>query len=131
MARWTASGSSADIAPVERHHHRDVHGGAARAAVFGIQDGLLSNTLLILGIAGANTTQGFVRLSGVAGLVAGAVSMAAGEYNSMRVQGELVERELDRERVALAEFPHVETVELTQLYQAKGLDPDQARALAE
>lgn len=128
MARASEMG---EIAPVERHHHRDVNGGAARAAVFGIQDGLLSNTLLILGIAGADTSQSFVRLTGVAGLIAGAVSMAAGEYNSMRVQAELVERELDRERIALAEFPHVETVELTQLYQAKGLDPDQARSLAE
>src|SRR5436305_4889541 len=119
-----------DIAPVE-HHHRDLHGGAARAAVFGVQDGLLTNVGLIIGVAGADPGASVVRLAGLAGLIAGAVSMASGEYNSMRVQSELLERELDLERVALARFPHVETVELTQLYQAKGLEADQARALAE
>jgi VIT1/CCC1 family predicted Fe2+/Mn2+ transporter len=99
--------------------------------VFGIQDGLLTNVGLILGVAGADPGRGFVRLAGLAGLIAGAVSMAAGEYNSMQVQRELMERELDLERNALARFPHVETVELTQIYQAKGLEADQARALAE
>ena len=122
--------ADASIAPVE-HHHRDVHGGAARAAVFGIQDGLLTNVGLILGVAGADPGPSFVRLAGLAGLIAGAVSMAAGEFNSMQVQRELMERELDLERHALARFPHVETVELTQIYQSKGIEADQARALAE
>lgn len=122
--------ADASIAPVE-HHHRDLHGGAARAAVFGVQDGLLTNVGLILGVAGADPGPSFVRLAGLAGLIAGAVSMAAGEYNSMQVQRELMERELDLERHALARFPHVETVELTQIYQSKGLEADQARALAE
>jgi vacuolar iron transporter family protein len=122
--------ADASIAPVE-HHHRDVNGGAARAAVFGIQDGLVTNVGLILGVAGADPGRGFVRLAGLAGLIAGAVSMAAGEYNSMQVQRELMERELDLERHALDNFPHVETVELTQIYQAKGLDADQARTLAQ
>ena len=120
-----------EIAPAERHHHRDLHGGAARAAVFGVSDGLVSNVGLILGVAGADPAPSVVRLAGLAGLIAGAVSMAAGEYNSMKVQAELLERELNLERIALAEFPHVETVELAQAYQAKGVDADQARALAE
>lgn len=122
--------ADAAIAPVE-HHHRDLQGGSARAAVFGISDGLVSNVGLILGVAGADPSPSVVRLAGLAGLIAGAVSMAAGEYNSMRVQRELLERELDLERTALERFPHVETVELTQIYQAKGVEADHARALAE
>lgn len=99
--------------------------------MFGVSDGLVSNVGLILGVAGADPAPSVVRLAGLAGLIAGAVSMAAGEYNSMKVQRELLERELNLERVALARFPHVETVELTQIYQAKGVEADQARALAE
>lgn len=68
------------------HHHRDVSGGAARAAVFGISDGLVSNTALILGVAGANPPANTVLVAGLAGLIAGAVSMAAGEYVSMQAQ---------------------------------------------
>lgn len=119
------------LAPAEQHHHRDVHGGAARAAVFGISDGLVSNVGLILGVAGADPAPSVVRLAGLAGLIAGAVSMAAGEFNSMKVQQELLQRELDLERRSLERFPHVETVELTQIYQSKGVAADQARALAE
>ncbi len=116
--------------PTVEHHHRDVKGGAARAAVFGVSDGLVSNVGLILGVAGADPATGVVRLAGLAGLIAGAISMAAGEYNSMRVQSELLERELDLERVELRRNPHVETVELTQIYQSRGLEPDAARELA-
>src|SRR5437879_13253570 len=81
-----------------RAHHRDVQGGAARAAVFGISDGLLTNVSLILGVAGAGPAAGVVRLAGLAGLVAGAFSMAAGELVSMSAQKELLERELEGER---------------------------------
>lgn len=121
--------TDADIAP--EHHHRNVHGGAARAAVFGVSDGLVSNVGLILGVAGADPAPSVVRLAGLAGLIAGAVSMAAGEYNSMKVQRELMERELNLERHALERFPHAETVELSLLYQSKGVEPDHARVLAE
>jgi len=76
---------------VAEHHHRDVRGGAARAAVFGVSDGLVSNVGLILGVAGADPAPSVVRVAGIAGLVAGAISMAAGEWNSMRVQAELFE----------------------------------------
>ncbi len=103
----------------------------ARAAVFGASDGLVSNVSLILGVAGADPGASFVRLAGLAGLIAGAVSMAAGEYGSMKAQQELLERELRLERVELARNPHVETVELTQIFQSRGMDPDQARELAE
>jgi VIT1/CCC1 family predicted Fe2+/Mn2+ transporter len=116
--------------PTIEHHHRDVKGGAARAAVFGVSDGLVSNVGLILGVAGADAAAGVVRLAGLAGLIAGAVSMAAGEYNSMRVQSELLERELELERVELRRNPHVETVELSQIYQSRGMQPDAARELA-
>jgi VIT1/CCC1 family predicted Fe2+/Mn2+ transporter len=103
----------------------------ARAAVFGASDGLVSNVSLILGVAGADPGAGVVRLAGLAGLIAGAVSMAAGEYGSMKAQQELLERELTIERRELARNPHVETVELSQLYQSRGVEPELARQLAE
>ena len=113
------------------HTHRDVKGGAARAAVFGRSDGLVSNVSLILGVAGASPAPGVVRLAGLAGLIAGACSMAAGEYISVQAQRELLERELEMERRELRRNPHVETVELTLIYQSRGMEPDQARELAE
>src|SRR3954470_442769 len=117
--------------PVSEHRHRDVQGGIARASVFGASDGLVSNVSLILGVAGANPGGSIVRLTGIAGLIAGAISMAAGEYVSMRAQAELFERELELERIELERNPHVETVELAQLYQARGVDPDTARTMAQ
>lgn len=117
--------------PVVEHQHRNVSGGVARAAVFGANDGLVSNVSLILGVAGADPSADVVRLAGIAGLIAGAVSMAAGEYISMQAQAELFERELELERIELARNPHVEMVELTQVYQSKGMHPDRARELAE
>jgi len=99
--------------------------------VFGASDGLVSNVSLILGVAGADPGPSFVRLAGLAGLIAGAVSMAAGEYGSMKAQQELLERELAIERRELARNPHVETVELSQLYQSRGVDPDLARQMAQ
>src|SRR5438270_9921297 len=122
---------AAQIAPRPEHHHRDIDRGTARAAVFGVSDGLVSNVSLILGVAGADPGAGVVRLAGLAGLIAGAVSMAAGEYVSMKAQTELFERELELERRELHRNPHVETVELTQIYQSRGVDPDRARELAQ
>src|ERR1700692_4440643 len=99
MAQSVApAGAGEHRRPHERSHHRDVQGGGARAAVFGISDGLLTNVSLILGVAGAGTSASIVRLARMAGLVAGAFSMAAGEYVSMSAQKELLERELDIER---------------------------------
>lgn len=96
-----------------------------------MSDGLVSNVGLILGVAGADPGPGVVRVAGLAGLLAGAISMAAGEYNSMKVQAELLERELELERIELRRNPHVETVELGQIYASRGMDPDAARELAE
>jgi VIT1/CCC1 family predicted Fe2+/Mn2+ transporter len=111
-------------------HHRDVTGGAARAAVFGVSDGLVSNVGLILGVAGADPSSSVVRLAGLAGLISGAISMAAGEYNSMKVQSELLERELALERAALAADPDGEIAELSQVYVNRGMEPDVAREMA-
>lgn len=113
------------------HHHRDVQGGVARASIFGISDGLVSNVSLILGFAGADTSSSVVRLAGIAGLLAGAFSMAAGEYVSMQAQRELLERELDRERRELERNPEVELAELAQLYESRGMEPELARTVAE
>lgn len=113
------------------HQHRDVQGGTARAAVFGVSDGLVSNVALILGVAGATTDASFVRVAGLSGLVAGAVSMAAGEYLSMRAQNELIERELERERRSIEQNPAAETAELAAIYRNRGLPPDKATQVAE
>ena len=111
--------------------HRDVHGGAARAAVFGVSDGLVSNMGLILGVAGADPAPSVVRLAGLAGLVSGAISMAAGEYNSMKVQAELLERELAIEARELLRRPEAETAELAHIYEHRGLEADEAARMAE
>jgi VIT1/CCC1 family predicted Fe2+/Mn2+ transporter len=108
-----------------------LQGGGARAAVFGISDGIVSNVALILGMAGANSSGGAVRLAGLAGLVGGAFSMSAGEYVSMRAQSELVERELDVEREAIRHEPEDERRELAAIYKQRGLDPGMADELSE
>jgi VIT1/CCC1 family predicted Fe2+/Mn2+ transporter len=123
--------ADADRVSHPEHHHRDVQGGSARAAVFGVSDGLVSNMGLILGVAGAEPAPGVVRVAGLAGLVAGAISMAAGEYNSMRVQAELLARELRVEAQELAIRPQHETAELSRAYEARGLSPEQAHEVAE
>ena len=105
------------------HQHRDVRGGGARAAVFGISDGLVTNVSLVLGVAGANPGASFVRLAGVAGLIAGSFSMAAGEYVSMTAQRELMERELEVERRSLRRSPEGEAAELRSMYVQRGIDP--------
>ena len=112
------------------HHHRDIAGGAARAAVFGISDGLVSNVSLIIAIASAGSLAGTVRLAGLGGLLAGAISMAAGEYVSMRAQTELFERELRIERISISRNPDLELRELAAIYNKKGVSPDLAAALA-
>ena len=114
-----------------RHeHHRDVRGGAERAAVFGVSDGLLTNVSLILGVAGAHPAAGVVRLAGLAGLLAGAFSMGAGEYVSMSAQKELVERELAIEREELRRHPESEHRELVSLYVSRGVPAEAAEQVA-
>jgi VIT1/CCC1 family predicted Fe2+/Mn2+ transporter len=98
--------------------------------LFGISDGLVTNVSLILGVAGAHPAGSFVRLAGLAGLVAGAFSMAAGEYVSMQAQRELLQRELDVERKALRQSPDSEHEELTAIYESRGLKPELAQEVA-
>ncbi len=112
-------------------HHRNVKSGGARAAVFGISDGLVTNVSLILGVAGAHPGGTIVRLSGLAGLVAGAFSMASGEFVSMQAQRELLERELEVEREALAQSPAAERGELVAIYERRGISAPFARELAD
>jgi VIT1/CCC1 family predicted Fe2+/Mn2+ transporter/rubrerythrin len=110
--------------------HRRGGGGTLRATVFGVSDGLVSNTSLVMGFAGAQTEGKFVLLAGVAGLLAGAFSMAAGEYVSMRAQRELFERQIELERGELEEAPEEEKRELELIYRFKGLPHEQAKAMA-
>lgn len=121
---------SEPLPPLPEKHHRDVQGGTARAAVFGVSDGLVSNVAIVLGFAGANPGPGLVRLAGLAGLIGGAVSMAAGEYVSMTAQSELLERELEMERLELRRRPEAERRELAQIYRSRGVDEDTAEQLA-
>jgi VIT1/CCC1 family predicted Fe2+/Mn2+ transporter len=111
--------------------HRQVAGGLARAAVFGINDGLVSNVSLILGFAGSGADASIVRLAGLAGAIAGGISMAAGEWISISAQNELVEREVAVERRELAGNAAAETAELASMYESHGIAPDTARAAAE
>ena len=110
--------------------HRGVGGGNLRATVFGVNDGLVSNASLVMGIAGANAEPGTVLMTGVAGLLAGALSMAAGEYVSVRSQRDMYEYQIALEREELAEYPEEEAEELALIYQARGLEIEQARAMA-
>lgn len=120
-----------DVHVHSEDHHRDVRGGGARAAVFGISDGLVSNVSLILAMAGAGASQGTVRLAGLAGLLAGAISMAAGEYVSMRAQTELLQRELSMERHEIVHNPEAEKHELEFILRKKGIRRHLAQELVE
>src|SRR5579862_3577098 len=111
--------------------HRTTYGGSLRAAVFGANDGLLSNFSLVMGIAGATAQPRFVLLAGLAGLLAGASSMAAGEYVSVQSQRELYEQQIAVERQELEMAPEEEKEELSLIYQAKGIPSEQAEELAE
>jgi VIT1/CCC1 family predicted Fe2+/Mn2+ transporter len=117
--------------PVIEHHHRDITGGAARAAVLGVSDGLVTNVSVILGFAaGAHYAQGLTRLAGMVSLVGGAISMALGEYMSMTAQSELLERELNMERIEIERRPENERRELAAIYRARGVEPQAADDLA-
>ena len=114
----------------DNHTHRDVNGGWLRPAVFGAMDGLVSNLALMTGVSGGAVGQHAVVLSGLAGLAAGAFSMAAGEYTSVASQRELVEAELDVERRQLRKHPADEEAELAALYESRGVEPGLAREVA-
>jgi len=114
------------------HHvrHRNITGGWLRPALFGVTDGLVSNFALVMGIAGADASARIVLLAGLAGLFAGAFSMATGEYNSVRSQSDLAHAEMAIERRELARAPEAEEAELAGLYRARGLDAPLAREVA-
>lgn len=105
--------------------------GWLRAAVLGANDGIVSTASLIVGVAAANAAASDVLLAGVAGLVAGAMSMAAGEYVSVSSQSDAEQADLDRERAELATQPEFERDELAQIYVERGIDPDLAVRVAE
>jgi len=113
--------------------HRAGRSGTLRAIIFGVSDGLVSNLALVMGVAGASAAVGegrFVLLAGVAGLLSGAFSMAAGEYISMQSQRELFERQIALERAELEAMPEEEQQELAAVYVAKGFTPDEAQTIA-
>jgi VIT1/CCC1 family predicted Fe2+/Mn2+ transporter len=118
------------IEDMQARHRNVATGGNLRAAVFGVNDGLVSNCSLILGVAGAAASNNMIVLSGVAGLLAGAFSMAAGEWVSVRSQREMFEHQIGLERKELAEYPAEEAQELALIYEARGLPADEAAALA-
>lgn len=118
------------IADMQARHRSVAGGGNLRAAVFGVNDGLVSNCSLILGVAGAAASGSVIVLSGVAGLLAGAFSMAAGEWVSVRSQREMFEHQIGLERKELAEYPAEEAQELALIYEARGLPADEAAAAA-
>jgi VIT1/CCC1 family predicted Fe2+/Mn2+ transporter len=118
------------VEEVGYRHSSIGRGGNLRAAVFGVNDGLVSNTCLLMGVVGAAHDGGIILLTGIAGLLAGAASMAAGEYVSVRSQRELYEYQIGLERDELEEYPQEEAEELALIYNARGLDMAQAREFA-
>jgi|SRR5690606_14825156 len=113
------------------HHHADVSGGWLRAAVFGAMDGLVTNIALIAGVGGGGMAPRNILLAGSAGLIAGAISMAFGEYTSVRTQNEQIAREVAKERAELARNPEGEAEELAQRWIARGLPEDVVRLMAQ
>jgi vacuolar iron transporter family protein len=113
--------------------HRNAQSGTLRAVIFGVSDGLVSNLSLVMGVAGASGAGGeprFILLAGIAGLLAGACSMAAGEYISMQSQRELFERQIELERAELEAMPEEEEAELAMVFRAKGFTQDEAERIA-
>ena len=110
--------------------HRSGRSGTLRAVIFGVSDGLVSNLALVMGVAGASADGKLILLTGIAGLLAGAFSMAAGEYISMQSQRELFERQIALEAAELEAMPEEEQAELAALYMAKGFSKDEAQRIA-
>ena len=117
-------------AEAHEHSHADVSGGWLRAAVFGAMDGLVTNTALVAGVGGGGAAPRGIVLAGVASLVAGAVSMALGEYTSVKTQNEQLDLEVEKERRELARNPEGELAELTQMLRIRGVDDRLARQVA-
>jgi VIT1/CCC1 family predicted Fe2+/Mn2+ transporter len=122
--------SDARPAAHDEAHHADVSGGWLRPAVFGAMDGLVTNIALIAGVGGGGVSPRSIVLTGVAGLVAGAISMGMGEYTSVRTQNEQVEHEVAKERRELEHNPAAEAKELAERWISRGLPPELAREFA-
>lgn len=112
-------------------HHRSNRIGWLRAAVLGANDGIVSTASLLLGVAAANSSRHGILVAGVAGLMSGAMAMAAGEYVSVHSQADTENADLALERIALAAHPVEEHQELAAIYVARGLDPQLAKQVAE
>lgn len=119
------------VEEVGASHRGASNNGGLRAAVFGVNDGLVSIACLVMGVAGAASSSNIILLTGVAGLLAGAFSMAAGEYISMRSQREMFEYQIGLERDELAQYPEEEAGELALIYQARGMQASEANSLAQ
>ena len=150
MREYSAEGEGADVAKDSRYHDRTLKGlaqgqaaplwvedqsssgssGRVRAAVLGVNDGLVSNFSLVMGISGGTDNADLVLLAGIAGLAAGAFSMAAGEYVSMRSQRDISEHELFKQAANIRDWPEEERAELESIYRSKGLTEDEARLIA-
>jgi len=122
--------ASAELHGAIGHQHRDVSGGWLRPAVFGAMDGLVTNVSLIAGVGGGGVSRHTILLTGLAGLAAGAFSMATGEYVSVSSQNELVVAEVAKERYELQHNPQGEAAELAAMYKARGVDADLAEQVA-
>ncbi len=118
------------MSPRHAERHRTEHIGWLRAAVLGANDGIVSTASLLLGVAASNAESGQILVAGVAGLVAGAMSMAAGEYVSVSSQADTEGADLERERLELASSPESEHTELTEIYVARGLETSLAKEVA-
>lgn len=116
---------------MQTEKHYTVRSGWLRAAVLGANDGILSTTSLVIGIAAASHTRSPIVLAAVAGVVAGALSMAAGEYVSVSSQADIETADLEREKNELATIPDEELAELSKIYEGRGLDPVLARQVAQ
>jgi VIT1/CCC1 family predicted Fe2+/Mn2+ transporter len=136
-----ASGQDPELAVIGTHQrggdgraeswHRAGQSGTLRAVIFGVSDGLVSNLSLVMGVAGASTSEPrFILLAGIAGLLAGSISMAAGEYISMQSQRELYQRQIALERAELEAMPAEEEAELASIYRTKGFSAEEARTIA-
>ena len=129
LGRLSGQPDHAQIISLERRHYSGTVN--VRAGVLGFNDGLISNVSLVMGVTGATSDSTFIVIAGISGLLAGAFSMAAGEYVSVRAQSDVYEREIEVERAELEEVPREEAQELALIYQRKGFTRQEARAVAE
>lgn len=131
VVRSTGGLQGPSLARLEGRHRGVVSGNALRAGVLGANDGLVSNLSLVMGVAGASATNEPIVVAGVAGLLAGAISMALGEWISVQTSREAAGRQLRVERAELEAFPEEEREELRLIYQSKGLPPDEAAEITD